>query len=265
MKAIIIAGGKGTRLGKYTKNLPKCMINFLGMSLIERQIRTFNSCGINEIIVLKGYLSHKINVNGITRSYQDPLWVKNMVNALLAAEEELKDLDDDIIVSYGDIIFDKETLKKVINCNKDICITADDNWKEYWKGRFNGKLEDVESLQIGKDGDIIELGTPDCPVEDCHARYVGLIKFSKKGVGILKEIYHKNKEKYWNRDDKWLNSKSFRQAYMTDMLQAIINSGYKIWPVRINGGWLEFDTEEDYENAIKWAEKGTLKNFIQIF
>lgn len=264
MRAIIIAGGLGTRLGKYTKDSPKCMLNLAGTSLIERQIRIFNSCGINEIIVLTGHFSEKINAKGITRSHKDPPWVKNMVNALLASEEELKNVGEGIIVSYGDIIFDEKTLRKVIDCDKDICVTVDDNWKEYWMARFDGKLEDVESLQIGKEGNIVELGTPNCPMEDCHARYVGLIKFSQKGSEILRKIYHENKEKYWNKDEKWLNSKSFKQAYMTDMLQAIINSGYKIWPVHIKNGWLEFDTEEDYEKVMKWFGEGILSRFIKL-
>jgi len=264
MKAIIIAGGLGTRLMPYTKEIPKCMIDIRGAPLLERQIKTFQSCGINEIIVLKGHLAEKIQSPGITRSYKDPNWVRNMVNALFSAEQELEDIDDSIIISYGDILFDEETLRKVLKCDKDICVAVDDNWKEYWKARFNGNLEDTESLQIGEMGNITELGTPDPPIEQCHSRYLGLIKFSKRGVEILRKVYHKNKKEYWDKDFKWLNSKSFQQAYMTDMLQAIINSGYDIWPVHILGGWMEFDTANDYELFLKWFEEGSLNRFYNL-
>lgn len=262
-KAIIIAGGKGSRLNKYTENTPKCMLEFGEKSLLERQIETFNACGIEEIVVLKGHLSEKIKSKGITRSYVDPPWVKNMVNALMASENELVD-SKETIISYGDIIFDKKTLKKVVDCKKDICVATDDGWKDYWSSRFGGHLEDLESLQIGKRGYIDELGTPDCEVEDCHSRYVGLIKFSEKGSKILTEVYHENKKKYWESPDRWLNSKSFKEAYMTDMLQAIINKGYDIWPVRVKGGWLEFDTNEDYEKATEWLKKGAISKFIDL-
>jgi len=105
-------------------------------------------------------------------------------------------------------------------------------------------------------------GKRNCPPEDCHSRYVGLIKFSKRGVEILRKIYYENKKIYWDKDEKWLNSKSFKQAYMTDMLQAIINAGYRIWPTHIEGGWLEFDTVNDYEKANEWLKEGVLNKFI---
>ena len=264
MKAIILAAGLGTRLGKYTENLPKCMLNFAGMPLIERQIKTFRNCGIKKIIVVGGYMNHKINIPGVNYYFNENFSKTNMVETLFSAEREFEDIEDNIIVSYGDIIFDEETLKKIIACEKDICVAVDDNWQEYWKTRFNGKLEDVESMHIGEDGNIMELGTPNCQAEDCHARYVGMIKFSKEGAKVLREIYHENKKKYWDKDEKWLNSKSFKQAYMTDMLQSIINSGFKVWPAHINGGWLEFDTEQDYELANKWLKEGTLNRFIKI-
>ena len=50
MKAIILAAGMGTRLDKYTKELPKCMLNFEGKTLIERQVETLRSCCIKKII-----------------------------------------------------------------------------------------------------------------------------------------------------------------------------------------------------------------------
>ncbi len=260
MRAIILAAGLGTRLGKYTENKPKCMLEFMGKTLIERQVETIRKLGIRDIIIIKGHFGEKINLKGVKYvEWSGP--ETNMVPDLFEAENYF---GDGFIMVYGDVLFDEETFKRVMNCNKDVCVTVDDNWKEYWRARFNGNIDDVESVQISQRGDIFELGTPNCPIEDCHARYVGLIKFSGKGVGVLKKIYHENKKKYWDSNEKWLNSKSFKKAYTTDILQAMINSGFEIWPVHINGGWLEFDTVDDYENAIKWAEEGTLSRFIKI-
>ena len=236
------------------------MLNFAGMPLIARQIEILRKCGIEEIIVIRGHFGSKINFDGVKYvEWSGP--ETNMVADLFEAE---KYFDDDLIVSYGDVLFDEKTLKRVLECDKDICVTVDDNWKEYWRARFEGNLEDVESLHISRERKITEIGTPDCPVEDCHARYVGLLKFSKKGAEVLRRIYHKNKEEYGDKDERWLNSKSFKRAYMTDILQAIINSGFDVWPVHIFGGWIEFDTKEDYEQATKWFKEGTLNKFIKI-
>ena len=65
MKAIILAAGQGTRLNHYTDNLPKGMLSFAGETLIERQIRLFNSIGIKDIIIVTGYMSEKINYDNV--------------------------------------------------------------------------------------------------------------------------------------------------------------------------------------------------------
>ena len=53
MKAIILAAGQGTRLKKYTENLPKGMLSFMGKTIIERQIEIYRKCGIDNIIVIE--------------------------------------------------------------------------------------------------------------------------------------------------------------------------------------------------------------------
>src|SRR3989338_5798791 len=108
MKAIILAAGMGTRLGKYTKDIPKGMLNFNGKSLIERQVEVLRSCGIKDIIIVKGYMPDKINIKGV-KYYENKDYANtNMVETLFAAEKEMS---DNIIVCYSDIIYQKNVLK----------------------------------------------------------------------------------------------------------------------------------------------------------
>ena len=66
MKAIILAAGMGTRLGKYTEDLPKCMLNFNGKPLIEQQVETLRRCGITDITIVRGYMPDKIKIENKT-------------------------------------------------------------------------------------------------------------------------------------------------------------------------------------------------------
>ncbi len=259
MKAIILAAGKGTRLGKYTKNLPKCMLNFDGITLLQTQIDMLMSCDINNIVIVKGHISDKIKIKGVKYYINKDYENTNMVETLMCAE---KSMDDDIIVCYGDILYEKRVLQKVLKDRADIGVAVDKDYWDYWKARFDNPEVDIESLVI-KNGKIIELGTPNCKKDAARFRYVGLIKFSKNGVKILKRVYNENKKRYYNKDEPWMNSKSFKKAYMTCMLNAIIKTGYIIKPIIIKHGWLEFDTVDDYEKAIKWLKDGTLKRFYK--
>lgn len=258
MKAIILAAGKGTRLGKYTKDMPKCMLKFNGKTLIERQVETLRLCGISDITIVKGYMPNKIKARGvkyyINKNYADT----NMVESLFIAEKEM---NDDLIVCYSDILYQKDVIKKVIHSQAEIGVAVDSDYWDYWSARLDDPQSDTESLVI-KNGNITELGETNCDIEKAKVRYVGIIKFSKKGIENLKKVYYKNKEKYYNKEESWLRSKCFKKAYMTSMLQAIINAGYEIKPITINRGWLEFDTEQDYEKYNKWLENGILKRYF---
>ena len=260
MKAIILAAGMGTRLGKYTENLPKCMLDFNGETLIKRQIQTLNSAGITDIVVVGGYMFEKMKLSGVKYLVNENYENTNMVETLFVAEEEM---NEDILVCYADILYEPRILKKILENKSDIGVCVDEDYWEYWDARMDNPEEDMESLIIDN-GKIIELGDTNCEKDKAKSRYVGLIKFSKKGVEALKEVYHENKEKYFNSGSSWMKSKSFKKAYMTCMLQALINKGYLVNPITISRGWIEFDNVEDYERAIKWFNEGSLSRFINL-
>ncbi|GAF87882.1 unnamed protein product, partial [marine sediment metagenome] len=60
MKALIIAAGEGSRLGNLTKDKPKPLVRLLGLSLVERVILTAKEVGIDEFIIVIGYLGQRV-------------------------------------------------------------------------------------------------------------------------------------------------------------------------------------------------------------
>lgn len=258
MKAIILAGGMGTRLGKYTKDLPKCLLEFLGKTLIQRQVETLKSCGVNDIIITRKHLKEKISIEEVHYDDKEPDDT-NMLDDFIHA---IKNLDEDILLCYGDIIYEPSVLRKLINSSAQIGIVADTEYKEYWSARLGDWKSDSESFVIGENNKMISLGKPNPEEKDLEARYVGLIKFSKETLPTIKEIYKENAKLFWEKP--WHTSPSFKKAYMTDFLQELINKGFDVKAVKIEKGWMEFDTVEDYELAIKWAEEKSLSRFIKL-
>lgn len=260
MKAIILAAGQGTRLKKYTENLPKGMLSFMGQTIIERQIVMYRKCGIEDIIVVRGFAADKIQYEGITYYTNQDYANTNMVESFMAARAEF---NDDVIVSYSDILFEEQMLKRMMASGADFTVAVDDNWQAYWEKRY-GKVDfDTESLSIDADGNIIELGKENPKLDDIDARYVGLLKFSKTGLRhiemILEDAYLHFADKPWKQ-----SGKTVRKAYMTDLLQAVIESGQPVKAERFYNGWIEFDTNEDYENACRWAEDENIQAIINL-
>ena len=260
MKAIILAAGQGTRLKKYTEGLPKGMLLFQGKTIIERQIELYRKCGIEDIVIVRGYAAEKIDYTGIKYYANEEYSVTNMVESLLVAKAEFV---GDIIVSYSDILFNEHLLNSMIEAQYDFAVAVDDNWKEYWVQRYGRVDFDTESLKIDSDNCIMSLGLENPPVDEIDARYIGLLKFSRYALECVLELWDQDYEEY--RDRPWQQSgKHIRQAYMTDLLNALIESGYPVKAIRFCNGWIEFDTDEDYEKACQWATDGTVKRFLSL-
>lgn len=260
MKAIILAAGQGTRLKKYTQDLPKGMLSFMGKTIIERQIELYEECGIDDIIVVTGFASERINYKGVKYYHNERFEETNMVESLMTAKPEF---DDDIIVSYSDILFEKRLLEGMMNCNADFGCAVDDEWQEYWNKRYGKVNCDTESLSIDENDNITELGLEGPLLEDIDARYIGLLKFSNKGMQTVVDTMERAYEKY--EDKSWQQSgKPVRKAYMTDLLNALIEAGECVKAVHFNHGWIEFDTNDDYEKANEWVKDNSILKVIRL-
>ena len=260
MKAIVLAGGAGKRLKRYTKDLPKGMLSFGGKTIIERQIEAFRACNITDIIVVRGFEASKINYKGVRYYTNENYATTNMVEGMMVAKAEF---NDDLIVSYSDIIFDADMLKAMIGAEALFSCAVDDNWKAYWKKRYGRIDVDTESLVINDQSNIIELGLENPPLEMIDARFIGLLKFSVEGLHIIQKIMEEAYKEY--EDKPWQKSgRPVKKAYMTDLLNAIIQSGYTVKAVHFNNGWIEFDTNEDYEKAIDWLKDGSISKLIKL-
>lgn len=260
MKAIILAAGQGTRLKKYTEDLPKGMLSFMGETIIQRQISMYKSCGIEKIIVVRGFAADKIGYDGVTYYTNENYADTNMVESFMTARAEF---DDDMIVSYSDILFEERMLKAMMEAKSDFAVAVDTAWKPYWEKRYGMVDHDTESLVLDDSGNIVELGLEDPKLDDIDARYIGLLKFSDSGLKYIEDTMKAAYEMY--QDRPWQQSgKTVRRAYMTDLLNAIIESGREVKSVQFEHGWIEFDTNEDYEKACEWVEDGSIKGIIEL-
>lgn len=95
MRAIILAAGMGTRLRPITLTTPKSLIKVGGETLIERQIRFLQETGIDEIIIVTGYLAEKFNFlrdkYQVTLIHNDKYDVYNNFYTMFLVKEYLSD------------------------------------------------------------------------------------------------------------------------------------------------------------------------------
>lgn len=247
MKCIILAAGQGTRLWPYTKDKPKCMVTIKGKSIIERQIMLMKKCGINEndICIVTGYcdevLREYFRNSQITLIHNERYITTNMVYSLMCARNFFEK-DNELIISYGDIIYNEDILVKILNNKSDISVAVDDEWKEYWSNRFENPLDDAETLQYDNDDNLIEIGKKTQDISKIMAQYIGLLKFNNRGIEELLSFSDmvKSQKVILNKEDYKYDS-----LYFTDLLQGMIDFGYELKALHIIRGWYEIDSVKD--------------------
>jgi len=251
MKAIILAAGKGARMGKYTRDLPKGMLRFNGKTLLEWQMQALRRGGINNIIICTGYKKDSISYKDVTHYHNSDFAVTNMVETLMCAREEL---NSDVIVSYSDIMYTSRLVRQIAAARGSVVVGVDAAWREYWTMRFGTTERDLETLTI-RDGHIVELGEEVESSAGIEHRYIGLMKFSANVWPKVFSLYAEKKA----ANERWHKSgKDFRNGYMTDLLNELIERGIDVVPCVSRKQWLEFDTEQDYEIACSYLNQGRL-------
>jgi len=261
LKAIILAAGQGNRLKPLTNEKPKCMVELFGKSLIEHQINAYRSCDISDINIVTGFRNDSIIISNVRYFRNGYYETTNMIESLFCAEEIL---NGNVIVSYGDIIFEKNVLEQLIQSHDDISVIIDKNWKDYWSIRSKNPLADLESLKLDSKDNIISIGQKVKKLEEIEGQYIGLMKFSENGVNILKDFYHECKKISKKKPNPLNANLPFEKSFMTDLLQGLINSNHKLHSVPIRGGWLELDTISDFEIYQRMFKNNTIQKFIKL-
>lgn len=261
MNAIILAAGKGERLRPLTNEKPKCMVELFGKSILDWQIEKLHKFEIKDITIITGYKSQSINYPQLNLIKNPEFDSTNMVETLFCARKKLL---NSTIVSYGDILFQDNVLKKIIDSSEDFSVIVDKNWLEYWKIRNDNPLDDAESLMINSEGYLASIGQKVKTIDEIQGQHIGLMKFQNNGIIKLKAFYDKSKKLSLTGTNPLNKKLKFQNSFMTDLLHSMILEGHNLKSINIQNGWLEIDTISDFELYQKMFHDGTLSKFFNL-
>lgn len=253
MKAIIVAAGPGIRLLPFTENKPKCMLEVGGKTILQRMLEALRENGVTDIVMVKGHKSDAINYPNIKYYYNPNYLENNILTSLFYAEKEMR---EGFIFSYSDILYSASVLRKLLQSKEDMSLVIDVDWAQRYKGRTLHPIDEAE-LVVVEDDKVVKISKFMNPAI-AYGEFIGLAKFTRKGVEMLIRNYKRIRANKWcgfKAHHRFQDAVSIDKAYLTDMLQELINRGYPIHSVDINGGWLEIDTSQDLQIARRiWKE-----------
>ena len=241
VKAIILAAGRGSRMGVATEDLPKCMAKLGGDTLLNHLVRNLRKACFesDDIGIVTGYKREKINLDGTTFFYNTEWEKTNMFYSLLKASEWLE--SESCLVCYSDIYISPNTIELLKNAEGDIAITSYTEYLKLWQMRFDNPLVDLEAFKL-EGNKLIKIGNRPKYLSEVQGQFMGLLRFTPRGWKTVIEA------------TKTRLPKPIEKIDMTGLLQHLVELGHGIEVLDTDDLWLEVDSQEDivvYEEHFK--------------
>jgi L-glutamine-phosphate cytidylyltransferase len=253
-KAIIVAAGRGRRLGNKTDDIPKCMVHVAGRPILHRQLEALAAAGVTDVVVVRGYRGHLIDGGPHRlRFAENPEWQHNNIFAsLMHAAGEMQ---DGFFFSYSDIVYAPDVAMRLANVaaesRSSAALVIDRLWQQAYEGRTEHPVSEAELAKLlGTDSDarVVRVGKQAVPPADAAGEFIGLAWFSAEGARALAKLWQVASQN-GGLDAPFGRARALRHAYLTDGLNALAETGHHLAPVLVDGRWREIDTGQDLERA----------------
>jgi choline kinase len=245
MRAVILAAGRGRRMGHLGGDRPKCLVELEGKPLIERQIAALRRGGVDEIGVVRGYRAGMIDFPGLFYFVNERWAETNMVMSLAGAAVWL--CAGPVIVSYADIFYRSDLVRGLASAPGPLVVSYDRAWRGLWTRRFADPLTDAETFRINAAGQLLEIGGKTTRIEDIEGQYIGLLKFTPPA---------------WSAVEALLASLDVPVRHALDMTgllrRLIAGNEVPIGTFGTDGQWGEIDSPEDVALYQDMVERGDL-------
>jgi len=249
MRVIIPAAGEHPDLEGVLGGRPCCMLDINGKTILERQIEATGKFGLKNVVVIRGHQKGQIRAEGVKFFDNDDYANTSVMASLMKAKEEF---GEGFIYVNSDIIFEEEMIKGLMAEDSDIVIIVDGSYRNHKHdvdkrldlvtlkhssgGHRNLKRKGNFALRIGKN----------IPKEMADGEFIGMAKFSREGAANLRKVYEDCMEKHKGR---FHEADSVERSGITDMLQELIDRGFKVSVIEVYQGWTEIHNKDDIERA----------------
>lgn len=230
MHAVILAAGRGTRMGRLTARAPKACLRLDGRRLIDWQLAALDCAGVDRISVVTGHAAAALTVPAPVRAVFNPQWASSGPIASFCCG--VPETPDDLLLVYGDGVFHPRLAQVLCASRADIAITVDRCWQALWALRFDDVLADAESLRR-RDGWLTGIGARVTDSAEIEAQFTGLVRFSSRGWQSAREVL------------AGLAEPVRRQLDTTALLALLLRRGVAVAAIDVDGGWCEIDSARD--------------------
>lgn len=230
--------------------IPKAMIEIKGKPILQRQIDVLKRFNLNNITVIRGYKKESFNIKGVKYIDNNDYDQYYIVHSLFLAESDFK---NGFLYINSDILFTENVIQNILNTHHDIVLVVDRTY-QYHKHEIDKKLDMVLTKNrpidriwqlYDEENEVIRIGK-NIKLDMADYEYIGIAYFSKFGADIIRKVHHDCKE---NWKGEFHEAKDYSQADFMDLIQEIINRGFKVNIIEVHKGWIEINNQKDVTSA----------------
>lgn len=244
-KAVILAAGRGRRMGKLTADRPKGALEVGGHALIDWQIEALRAAGVKDIAVVTGHGASALAGRDVEYIHNPDWATGTQVDTLLAAADWIG--AEPAIVSYSDIIYHPCAPLALLERPGEIVIAYDADHRWLWKQRFGNWLRDSETFKLGPGQVLTEIGGKPKDIEEMDGQFMGLMLFSANGFEQLARRFRE------------VSLPTRAKLDFTALLAALLGDGVRIDTAANLLPWIEIDSAKDLRIARSMTEKNSIK------
>ncbi len=231
MRAVILAAGRGSRLGIASRPRPKCLTWLGGARLLDFQREALDRCGLHEHILVAGFAARRLHALANECIVVNHDWASSgPIRSLLTVPRNL--LRAGVVLVYGDCVFHADHVRALLDHPAALAMTCDEDWHALWSLRMRDVLSDAEALRRD-DHRILAIGGRAARIEDIQGQFTGLLKLDAGIWPALEAVLDACAPEMLSRLDT------------TALLSLLIQAGQTLHAVPIRGRWLELDTRSD--------------------
>jgi len=239
--AIVLAASRGEELRELTEHQPKTMVKIQGTPILAHIVDAYNAVGIKDITVVRGYKKEAVTLPHLTYLDNDDFAETGELFSLDKALRARKGAAKDLIISYGDVLFNTYIPQALCQEKEDIVIFVDSDWQNQSSyarlGGFaecslpNSKKAFNAKIYLRQLGDAV-------PKAHTHGVWMGFLKVSPAGVAQIQAILQ-----------AMMADPEKRRAGIPHLLQELLKRQQPIRVLYTVGHWLDINSLDDVVQA----------------
>lgn len=237
----LLAASRGIELGELTSDLPKCMLNLSGKPILGRIVEIYQTVGIKDITVVRGYKKNTVNLPSLRYVDNDEYHSTGELFSLYKGLANVTTGKKDWIIGYGDVLYKKYILQMLLESNHDLVVVVDSKWSDHpHQVRPDYVVNSLPNSQQTFYTDVyFKQIASEMPVENRCGIWTGLLKVSRAIQPVL-----------WDTLKMLLQQDQITTiGRMPTLLNELIALGYPIHVIYITGDWLDVDEVQDMITA----------------